>query len=100
MRKLFETDDAWAGLVLRLSLGIVMFPHGAQKLLGWYGGVRNHGLLHRAEAPSLARGLPGDHRGIFWKSRSLSDISLREKLLESIWLRRGDLHAAKCMDTH
>ncbi len=25
-------------LVLRLALGIVMFPHGAQKLLGWFGG--------------------------------------------------------------
>ena len=41
MRKLFETEDAWNGLILRVTLGIVMFPHGAQKLLGWYGG---HGL--------------------------------------------------------
>jgi uncharacterized membrane protein YphA (DoxX/SURF4 family) len=24
--------------VLRLALGLVMFPHGAQKLLGWFGG--------------------------------------------------------------
>jgi putative oxidoreductase len=24
--------------ILRLALGIVVFPHGAQKLLGWYGG--------------------------------------------------------------
>ena len=38
MRKLFETEDAWNGLILRVTLGIVMFPHGAQKLLGWYGG--------------------------------------------------------------
>jgi putative oxidoreductase len=22
----------------RLALGIVIFPHGAQKMLGWYGG--------------------------------------------------------------
>jgi putative oxidoreductase len=31
------TDDP-AALVLRVALGLVMFPHGAQKLLGWFGG--------------------------------------------------------------
>ncbi len=41
VKKLFQTDDAWSGLILRVALGVVMFPHGAQKLLGWYGG---HGL--------------------------------------------------------
>jgi putative oxidoreductase len=35
-------DDTITALVLRLALGIVMFPHGAQKLLGWFGGL---GLL-------------------------------------------------------
>jgi putative oxidoreductase len=38
MRKLFETNDDWAQLILRVTLGVVMFPHGAQKLLGWFGG--------------------------------------------------------------
>ncbi len=38
MINLFKTDDAWSSLVIRLTLGLVMFPHGAQKLLGWYGG--------------------------------------------------------------
>ncbi len=41
VKKLFQTDDAWSSLILRVALGVVMFPHGAQKLLGWYGG---HGL--------------------------------------------------------
>ena len=36
--KLIQTDDDIAGLVLRVMLGIVFFPHGAQKLLGWFGG--------------------------------------------------------------
>ena len=35
---LLATNSGLAGLVLRLTVGIVMFPHGAQKALGWYGG--------------------------------------------------------------
>jgi len=45
MKTLFATDEGWAGLILRLTLGIVMFPHGAQKLLGWYGGFGFTGTL-------------------------------------------------------
>ncbi len=35
---LFETEDAWSLLVLRVMLAVVFFPHGAQKLFGWWGG--------------------------------------------------------------
>ncbi|APR74667.1 Hypothetical protein A7982_00013 [Minicystis rosea] len=35
---LLRTTDATAPLVVRVALGTVMFPHGAQKLLGWFGG--------------------------------------------------------------
>ncbi|HEV8437121.1 MAG TPA: DoxX family protein [Methylomirabilota bacterium] len=35
---LFQTDGTIVPLVLRLSLAVVMFPHGAQKALGWFGG--------------------------------------------------------------
>ena len=45
MRALFLTDDSWTGLILRLTLGLVMFPHGAQKLLGWYGGFGFDGTM-------------------------------------------------------
>jgi putative oxidoreductase len=38
MKAFFQTDESWAGLILRVMLGAVMFPHGAQKMLGWYGG--------------------------------------------------------------
>jgi len=45
MKAFFQTDDSWTGLILRLTLGLVMFPHGAQKLLGWYGGLGFDGTM-------------------------------------------------------
>ncbi len=38
LRKLIATDNDPVSILLRLALGIVIFPHGAQKLLGWFGG--------------------------------------------------------------
>ena len=38
---LFQTDGTIVPFILRLTLAIVIFPHGAQKALGWFGG---HGL--------------------------------------------------------
>ncbi len=38
LQRLFATDDSLIPSIARLALGIVMFPHGAQKLLGWFGG--------------------------------------------------------------
>jgi putative oxidoreductase len=45
MKAFFQTDDSWTGLILRFTLGLVMLPHGAQKLLGWYGGYGFSGTL-------------------------------------------------------
>ena len=45
MKTFFHTDDGWPGLILRVMLGAVMFPHGAQKLLGWYGGFGFEGTM-------------------------------------------------------
>ena len=38
MKYLFQTDDKFSYWVPRVILGCVMFPHGAQKLFGWFGG--------------------------------------------------------------
>lgn len=35
---LVKTNGGLGSLVARLALGLVMFPHGAQKMLGWFGG--------------------------------------------------------------
>ncbi|MCB8932991.1 MAG: DoxX family protein [Fimbriimonadaceae bacterium] len=38
MKTLLSTRDNGALTLLRIALGTVMFAHGAQKLLGWFGG--------------------------------------------------------------
>lgn len=45
MATFFRTDDSWASLILRIGLGGVMFVHGAQKLLGWFGGHGFEGTM-------------------------------------------------------
>lgn len=45
LRKWMQTDDDVGRLIVRLALGLVMFPHGAQKLLGWFGGAGFTGTL-------------------------------------------------------
>lgn len=37
-RRILATQDDVSLTVLRLFLGLVMLPHGLQKLLGWFGG--------------------------------------------------------------
>lgn len=38
---LLQIDSGVVGFILRITLAVVMFPHGAQKVLGWFGG---HGV--------------------------------------------------------
>lgn len=42
---LFATDATWTATLLRLVLGLVIFPHGAQKLFGWFGGYGFQGTM-------------------------------------------------------
>jgi putative oxidoreductase len=44
-RRLLQTEQSYALLALRVVLAIVIFPQGAQKLLGWYGGFGFDGTM-------------------------------------------------------
>jgi putative oxidoreductase len=45
IRKLAATDDDAAIAILRLALGVIFFAHGAQKMLGWFGGYGFTGTM-------------------------------------------------------
>ncbi len=45
LKKLMKTNDSYGPLIARVALGVTMFPHGAQKLLGWYGGYGFTGTM-------------------------------------------------------
>lgn len=45
MFTLFSSGTDWTGVILRLTLGLIIFPHGAQKMLGWFGGYGFSGTM-------------------------------------------------------
>ena len=45
LRKLMSTDNDSATAILRFVLGVIFFAHGAQKMLGWFGGYGFSGTM-------------------------------------------------------
>ena len=46
MKNILATNpNNWTALIARLALGITILPHGAQKLLGWFGGYGFSGTM-------------------------------------------------------
>lgn len=54
-RRLIATDASWTTRIASLMLGIVFFPHGAQKMLGWFDGP---GFAGEMEILTGLAGLP------------------------------------------
>ena len=55
LKKFFSTEDSLAPLVIRVTLGAVMLPHGAQKALGLFGGG---GFAATMKGMSQGMGIP------------------------------------------
>ena len=45
LKRLMATSDDVSFTILRLVLGVVFFAHGAQKMLGWFGGYGFHATM-------------------------------------------------------
>jgi putative oxidoreductase len=45
LKKLMATSNDVSFTTLRVVLGVVFFAHGAQKMLGWFGGYGFHGTM-------------------------------------------------------
>jgi putative oxidoreductase len=72
-KKLIETKDDYAALVLRVMLGVVFFPHGAQKVLGWFGG---YGFAGTYDAFTNKMGIPGLFALLAFAAEFLGSIGL------------------------
>ena len=55
IRMIFGTQNDYTGLIMRLTLGGVMLPHGLQKVFGMFGGA---GLQATMNALTAKMGLP------------------------------------------
>src|SRR6478672_5179579 len=60
-QRAITTTDDMPGLLARVALGAVIFPHGAQHLLGWFGGYGFDGtrawMVSTLGVPSVVAGL-------------------------------------------
>ena len=45
MKKIFQTKESNASTIIRIVLGLILLPHGAQKMLGWFGGYGFNGTM-------------------------------------------------------
>lgn len=43
---LFRSPNEVALTIVRIAVAVVIFPHGAQKMLGWFGGAGFEGTMH------------------------------------------------------
>ena len=69
-RNLMWTESDWAATILRVTLGVIFLAHGAQKVLGWFGGYGFSASMgfftHQMGIPwQGGHGHPGLHPGSF-----------------------------------
>jgi putative oxidoreductase len=73
MRMIFGTQNDTTGLIMRLTLGGVMLPHGLQKVFGLFGGA---GLQATMNAMTTKMGLPAPLAGLVILAESAGALGL------------------------
>ena len=73
MKYFFQTNDNFSYWVPRVILGCVMFPHGAQKLFGWFGGF---GFTNSMNYFTQTTGLPWIIAFLIIMGESLGSLGL------------------------
>ncbi len=73
MKSILRTSDSFVDMVLRLTLAAAFFPHGAQKVLGWYGG---HGLAGTMGFFTQKMGIPFPLAALIIAAEFLGPIGL------------------------
>ena len=81
IKKLFKTENDTAIFILRLLLGIVFFPHGMQKLLGWFGGPGFSGMM---DVFTAKMGIPAVFAFLAIMAEGLGSLGLISGLLTRI----------------
>lgn len=78
----FRTEDTWQNLIVRVTLGAVIFPHGAMKLFGWFGGK---GVLATIDAFSQNYHMPAFLVLLVITVESLGALGLIFGLATRLW---------------
>ena len=73
LRMIFGTQNDTTGLIMRLTLGGVMLPHGLQKVFGLFGGA---GLQATMNAMTTKLGLPAPLAGLVILAESAGALGL------------------------
>lgn len=73
MQRFIRTSGDWTTALVRLTLGVVMLPHAAQKAFGWFGG---YGLEGTYGYFTGALGMPGPVAAIGLAAEILGALGL------------------------
>jgi putative oxidoreductase len=95
-KDLLKTDKGPAQLLIRVALGVVIVPHGAQKVFGWFGGA---GYAKTVQA-FAGMGFPAWSTVALMATETLGAVLLIAGFLTRIWALGIGIAMTICMFTH
>ncbi|SPD73046.1 DoxX family protein [uncultured Desulfobacterium sp.] len=96
IRMLLKTENSPSLLVVRLALAIVIFPHGTQKVLGWFGGSGFTATIHQFSA----MGFPAWSVILLMTTEFLGALLLVLGFLSRLWALATGISISICMSLY